>query len=168
MNLYLSGIVASLLFAFSIIPSIGASKVSKQEREEIVSALDRMYSGYLNGSLSQARSNLLNAIQFIDKNRALVPELESSLPIAFARLSLLERTAGNDAQSQIYFEKSRYWRIVEREKGGVKPDEIIADHLAFTRDESDKYVLEWDEKRAKGQGPAYLRKTADKPKPILR
>jgi hypothetical protein len=111
----------------------------------------------LSGTLAESRSNLLKAAAFIHENSILIPELKNSLQICYARLSLLERNAGNDAQSRIYFEKSRYWRIVEREKIGLKPEEIIADHEAFTRDQSDKFALEWDKKWTKGEGPAYLK-----------
>ena len=135
------------------------SKVTKQEREKAVSTLDELYSKYLRGTVTEARSNLLKAATFIHDNCTRIPELQSALPICYARLSVLERKAGNEAQSRLYFEKSRYWRIVEREKIGLKPEEIIANHDAFSRDESDKYALEWDKKQTKGNGPAYLKES---------
>jgi hypothetical protein len=137
--------------------SFGDSMVSEKERDKAVTKLDEFYTKFLSGTLAEARNNLQKAAAFIHKNSIRIPELQSSLQICYARLSLLERKAGNDAQSQIYFEKSRYWRLIEREKIGLKPEEIIADHETFTRDESDKFALEWDKKWTKGKGPAYLK-----------
>jgi len=150
--------VLSISFSSLIVQSSGDPHVTKKEREEAVSTLDELYAKFLAGTLNEARTNLQKAVSFVHENCTRIPELQSILPICYARLSLLERRAGNEAQSRIYFEKSRYWRIVEREKMRLTADEIIADHDKFTRDDSDKYALEWDEKRTQGQGPAYLKK----------
>jgi len=139
--------------------SIADSHVDNQVREKAVSTLDALYSRYLTESLPEARISMQKAVAFIDENSCQIPELRSGLPICYARLSFLERTAGNEARSRLYFEKSRYWRIIEREKIGLKPEEIVVDYDAFTREESDKYALEWDKKRTKGAGPAYARIT---------
>jgi hypothetical protein len=155
-SLIVAGIIAVLILNFSA-SSSGDSKMSTKEREKAVFTLDEFYAKFLSGTLVEARSSLEKAVAFIHGKSILIPELQSSLPICYARFSLLERKAGNDAQSRIYFEKSRYWRIIEREKLGHKPEEIIANHEAFTRDESDNYALEWDKKWTKGEGPAYLK-----------
>jgi hypothetical protein len=157
-----AGAIRQMVFALFVVFAVSTfadPKISKSERQRAVSTLDRMYEKFLSGSLVEARTNILQAIEFTQKNSARIPELEGALPIAYARISLLERKAGNDALSRIYFEKSRYWRIVEREKLKLKPVEIVADHDSFTREESDKYALEWDKKRTKGLGPAYLKET---------
>jgi hypothetical protein len=116
-----------------------------------------MYDRYLSGTIVESRSNLIRAIAFIHENSARIPELPGALPIGYSRLSLLERRAGHEALSRIYFEKSRYWRIVEHERLGLKPEEIISTYDAVTREESDKMALEWDQKHTKGLGPAYLK-----------
>lgn len=133
------------------------SKVDSKERERAVATLDELYAKYLSSSLIEARTNLVKAIAFIHESSVRLPELQSALPIAYARLSVLERKAGRDALSRLYFEKSRYWRLVEREKLQLKPEDIILNHESFTREDSDTYALEWDKKRTKGIGPAYLK-----------
>jgi hypothetical protein len=132
------------------------AKDTTKERDQAVSALDQMYAKYLSGTIMDARLNMLKAIAFIHDNSERIPELKGALPVSYARLSLLERKAGHEALSRIYFEKSRYWRIVEQEKLQLKPEEIISNYDFVTRDESDKYALEWDKKWTKGVGPAYL------------
>lgn len=133
-----------------------ASKAGKKERDKAVSKLDQIYWNYVTGTVVEARSNLLKGVEFINANSFRIPELQSSLPMAFERLSLLERKAGNEAQSRIYFEKSRYWTIIYREKLGFKPEEIISHFDTFTREDSDKEVIEWDKQATKGGGANYF------------
>ena len=153
---YLCGILM-VLWSIAIIPfTLAEQQADKTERDKAVSTLDELYLQYLRGNTVEARTNLLKAVALMQQKSTRMPEIQTALIICYARLSLLERKAGNEAQSRIYFEKSRYWRIIEREKLGIKPNEIIRDHDAFTREDSDKYALEWDKKYTKGVGPAYL------------
>lgn len=133
------------------------SRASKEERERVVSALDEMYKRYVSGSVMEARSNLVKAVTVMHENSGRIPELQTGLPMGYARLSLLERKAGFEAISRIYFEKSRYWRIIEFERSGQKPDEIISNHDSVSREDSDKAALDWDINYTKGVGPAYLK-----------
>lgn len=152
----LLGVLGLFVWAVFFTPAHPIRKASKQERDDAVTVLDKMYEGFLRGNVTEARSNLVTAIHYTHENSVRIPELESALIISYARLSLLERKAGHEAQSRIYFEKSRYWRIVESERIKRKPEEIIANHDSFTSEDSDRYALEWDKKRTKGVGPAYF------------
>ncbi|HXJ59499.1 MAG TPA: hypothetical protein VNU68_22875 [Verrucomicrobiae bacterium] len=149
------------LLLFVTVPSCRVntpvSKDNKDERERAVSALDEMYDKYLSGTPTEARSNMLSAISLMHSNCARIPELQGALRIGYERLSLLERKVGNEALSRVYFEKSRYWLIYEDEQIGRKPEVIISDLDSFTRDESDKEVIKWDNTVTKGVGPAYLK-----------
>jgi hypothetical protein len=150
---------ACVLSSFVLLACTPADRTAgKKERDRVVTTLDKMYANYLSGSIVDARSNLVKAIAFIHENGRDIPELEIALPICYARLSLLERKAGHDELSRIYYEKSRYWRIIIHEKSQLKPQEIVANYDAVTRDESDKYALEWDKKYTDGVGPAYLKR----------
>lgn len=150
-------VAALCLVATSYYSSAADPKVSSKEREEIVSTLDLIYAKFLTGTQVQARSNLLQAIALINTHSCRIPELQEALPISYARLALLERQAGHEALARVYYEKSRYWRIVSREKLAINPEDILESHDLTTRDESDKYALEWDKKRTQGIGPAYLK-----------
>ncbi len=153
-------LAALMLFLFCVnfdATCFADKKASKKEREDEVSKLDLLYDKFLTGTSSEARTALRDAVALIQGRSTSIPELQSALIICYARLSLLERRAGNDAQSRLYFEKSRYWRIVESEKIGRSAEDIIHIHDSFLRDDSDSYALEWDKKQTKGEGPAYLK-----------
>ncbi len=157
-------LAVSVLLFLPLVSVYAAAPLTKKEREqaakdrdETVSKLDKMYLKYLSGTLMEARTNMTNAISFIHENSARIPELEGALPICYARISFLERKAGREATSKIYFEKARYWQLIEHEKLRLKPEEIAAKLDEFTRDVSDKVALEWDKKYTKGMGPAYLK-----------
>jgi hypothetical protein len=151
-------ILIGMLLGVPILASPASERVAtREEIEKAVFVLDGMYERYLVGHLEEARSNLVSAVTFIHEQSSYMPTLQRSLPIGYARLSLLERKAGNEAQSRIYFEKSRYWRIFEQERLKMKPEQIIGKFDSFSRDDSDQYALEWDKKHTKGAGPAYLK-----------
>jgi len=149
--------LACLFSLFAMLACTQTRSAGKHERDRAVSTLDEMYASYLSGNIVEARSNLLKGIAFIHENSVRIPELRGALPVSYARLSLLERKAGNEALAIISFEKSRYWRMIEHQKVGLKPEEIVSSYNSVTQEDSDYEVLQWDKTHSKGVGPAYLK-----------
>jgi hypothetical protein len=142
---------------------LGALQVGKCQStqgsgaDDLLTQSDRCYAVYLRGDEREARRSMLETVRLVEtSNKLQARNRAHGLWLSFARLYVLERRAGNDALAEAYLLKTRYWRLIEREAGGMSPKAAGE----FLKDDTGDKILEevddWDRKHNGGVLPHYV------------
>lgn len=131
-----------------------------QRFQEVRTQLDRLYTRYLNGDREEAKRSMQEAVAMIQSSK-LGAEFErfesASLFLAYARLYVLEKRAGNGELAEADVVKARYWYLRKDELSGKSVEEASAAVAEFTPERCMAFVDEWDRGCTDGLGPKYAR-----------
>ena len=161
-----------LLYAFNvaIVFSLGCSghksnvneimAVSKYLDEE-----DKLFTTYMTGDVAQARQSLKDRIQHTkDQSQSVLSAHAQSgrLSMEYARLYVLEKRTGNNADAEEALSKSLYWRIRNLEPPYSTNDEDIIYVMSYPPEKVMKGVDKFDA-GDNGDKPKYLQYITNSP-----
>jgi len=134
-----------LIFSFMLVLLCGCADKKK--------SVNRLYDQYLENyqNLSKQKELMLKTVSFIDplekENKKEAYYDSACLMITYLRLFIIAEKEGDIQGSEIYFQKARYWFIVnrERENLGKSNDLLYDNYLKFTPESRRKFIMGLDE-----------------------
>ena len=121
----------------------------------LVAELEGLYRGYLTNDYADAKRNMEQAVQLLHRPNQR-KYAERGLWLNYGRLYCLEARFGDSNVAHVYYEKARYWYLVNLETDEKLPSEISSKLQHFTQEQCKHYILEWDAAQTVGKGAKYL------------
>lgn len=151
----------SMLFVLLLALSVPGCKSSQgpSASQNAAKRLDQLYRAYLAGDLEEARQSMLEATSILQTHPFPKPSASAhGLWLTYARLFVLESTAGNDAQADAYLIKARYWLLRRSELTGDPEEQAVETADGVTAEKCTELVHKWDNDFTGGKGPRYMQK----------
>jgi hypothetical protein len=135
----------------------GCSQPKADPSEAVVSEGEKLFKGYYDGDVAQARRSLQAQIRLIENSRVVYPPRQAAvLWITCSRLYVLETRTGDEIASQLALTKARYWNLRRYELEGALAGKELQEYLSFTPERITEMVDGLDKYHTGGRGPKYL------------
>ena len=122
----------------------------------LVSQADRLYKAYLTNDAAGAKRSMEEAVHLLSAS-ADTGYAKGNLWLAYARLFCIESGYGEPKVASLYFEKARYWYLINLEEVvKVNTSNVVEKLGSFTRNKCFEDVLEFDKAFTHGKGARYF------------
>ena len=113
---------------------------------------------YLKGDWNEARQCMQDTIRLMDQARFPNPSAPSHARwLAYSRLSVLEKRAGNETLSEAYLLQARYWYFRKFELSGETTEKAFENVRSFSMENCVAFIDKWDRAHNEGKSPNYMR-----------
>src|SRR5438093_7673126 len=120
-----------------------------------VAEADALYRNYLTNDAQGAKRSIEEAVKLLTSSVG-SGYGKGSLWLGYGRLFCIESEFGDSNRASLYFEKARYWYLVDKEMLGEAPSNIVEMLRSFSREQCRSNVLDFDRAFTKGVGAGYF------------
>lgn len=150
-------IILFCIFCAAQAACLNASAVDTNDWKLTAKRLDELYSAYLTGSVTQAKTALDEAVVLLESSAFPKPGSQAhGLWLGYARLHVLAQHLNSRTLADAYLLKTRYWYLRKLELSGESTEKAMEAVNAVTSDKCIQIVKEWDLKQSGGKGPRYI------------